>query len=85
MTVKYLTVEEAAESSGLHPNTLRRLLRDGKLDGYKQTRSGYHRWYIAADSLARYTDPVRGFLLDMRGPKLYLKKQPDDDPYNSSR
>ncbi|MEP7359545.1 MAG: helix-turn-helix domain-containing protein [Anaerolineales bacterium] len=76
----YLTLKQAAELSGLHVKTLMRLVRTGKLEGYKANVGGVRRWYVSADSLSQYTDPFWGFLLDLPGPKLYLRRVNDEDP-----
>jgi hypothetical protein len=70
----YIPLEEAAQRSGLHPNTLRRLLREGVIHGYKASYGGKRHWIVSSASLKRYTDPVIGFLLDLPGPKIFLKK-----------
>ncbi len=75
MADDYITLEEAAKRSGLHPVTLRRLLRQGNIQGY---RSG-KRWMVSVRSLDKYTDPVMGFLLELPGPKLFLTKREDKD------
>lgn len=80
----YIQLEEAVQQSGLHPNTLRRLLREGVLRGFKTTHEGRHRWLVSAASLKQYADPLHGFLLDLPGPKLFLRKldekEGEDDP-----
>ena len=65
--------------SGLHIKTLMRLVRSGRLDGHKNTVDGVRRWYVSAESLRQYTDPLRGYLLDLPGPKLYLRRVNDED------
>ncbi len=75
----YITIEEAAQRSGLHTNTIARLLRRGVLHGYKASVHGRSRWLVSVHSLRHYTDPINGFLLDMPGPKLFLSKLHDDD------
>ena len=75
----YIRLEEAARRSGLHPNTLRRLLREGVIRGYKGAYGGKQRWMVSTYSLKHYTDPVIGFLLDLPGPKIFLKKIDPDD------
>jgi hypothetical protein len=79
---KYLILEEAARVSGLHTNTIQRLLQSGVLTGYKAVVRGRMRWLVSARSLRYYCDPINGFLLDLRGPKLYLRRFTDsqDDP-----
>lgn len=74
MGTGYLVLEDAARQSGLHPNSLRRLLRQGVILGYKAKFDGRQRWLVSAASLKHYTDPVVGFLLDLPGPKMYLVK-----------
>lgn len=71
----YIILEAAAQSSGLHPNTLRRLLRAGIVEGYKANHEGRSRWLVSLGSLRRYTDPIEGFLLDLPGPKIFLGRQ----------
>lgn len=73
----YIPIEEAADLSGLHENTLRRLLREGVIRGYKAPVEGRQRWMISAASLRDYTDPIQGFLLDLPGPKLFLRRRDD--------
>ncbi len=75
MSDDYMTIEEAAQISGLHPNTLRRLLRQGEIRGYKD---GW-RWMVSASSLRQYTDPVHGFLLELPGPKMFLTRRDEGD------
>lgn len=76
----YLLLETAAQVSGLHLNTLRRLLRAGVVRGYKANLRGRRRWVVSALSLKRYTDPFHGFLLDLPGPKLFLRRQDEAKP-----
>ncbi len=79
MADDYIFLEEAVRLSGLHMNTLRRLLREGTLRGYKTTHEGKQRWLVSVASLKRYADPVQGFLLDLPGPKLFLRKIDEDE------
>ena len=79
MSRDYLTLKQAAALSGLHVKTLMRLVRTGKLDGHKATVDGVRRWYLSAKSLRDYTDPLRGYLLDLPGPKLYLRRVNDEE------
>lgn len=74
---EYLTLEEAAGRSGLHRHTVQRLVHGGVLSGYKGVVRGRMRWMISARSLRYYCDPINGFLLDLRGPKLYLRRLQD--------
>ena len=75
----FVTLDEAAELSGLHRNTLMRLLRQGVLRGYKTVWQGRMRWLVSVRSLRQYADPIEGFLLDLPGPKLFLRRIKDDD------
>jgi excisionase family DNA binding protein len=82
MSEDYVSLEEAARRSGLHLNTLRRLLREGVIRGYKARHEGRYGWWVSAMSLRQYTDPFHGFLLELTGPKLFLRRQGerrDDD------
>ncbi len=82
MSDDYIPLEEAAARSGLHPNSLRRLLREGVIYGYKGNYRGKQHWLVSTASLKQYTDPVVGFLLDLPGPKGFLHKSgvgPDHD------
>ena len=78
MGEEFIPLDEAAQRSGLHVNTLRRLLREGALRGYKTTKRGKERWMVSAASLRQYTDPFHGFLLELPGPKLYLRLRQDE-------
>lgn len=71
----YVELGEASSKSGLHPNTLRRLLRNGTIFGYKGTQRGKFRWMVSVRSIRNYTDPVFGVALDHPGPKAFLEKQ----------
>jgi excisionase family DNA binding protein len=75
----FVTLAEAAALSGLHKNTLKRLLRQGVLRGYKMVWEGRMRWLVSVRSLRQYTDPIEGFLLDLPGPKLFLRRVEEDD------
>lgn len=78
----YISIEEAAQWSGLHSNTIQRLLRRGVLQGYKTIQGRTRRWMVSVASLRQYADPINGFLLDMPGPRLFLSKlnEDRDDP-----
>jgi hypothetical protein len=75
MSEDFISLEVAAQRSGLHENTLRRLLREGVIHGYKATYAGRQRWWVSVRSLNEYTDPFHGFLLELPGPKLFLRKR----------
>ena len=70
----WIELEEASRQSGLHPNTLRRLLRLGVIYGYNASFRGKCRWLVSGLSLKRYADPAYGLVLDNRGPKTFLLK-----------
>ncbi len=42
----YVTLDEAAQRSGLHPNGLKRLLRQGTLHGFKTAVNGRRQWLV---------------------------------------
>ena len=75
MGEEFIPLDEAAQRSGLHVNTLRRLMREGALRGYKTREQGKQHWMVSAASLKQYTDPFHGFLLELPGPKLYLRRR----------
>ncbi len=54
----FIPLDAAARRSGLHPNTLRRLLRQGEIFGYKETEGRVTRWLVSVSSLEQYTDPI---------------------------
>ena len=81
----YIPIEEAAQQSGLHINTLKRLLREGVIEGYKAIHQRKRRWMVSVASLRQYTDPVYGFLLDLPGPKLFLRRLDDDSEASDPR
>ena len=53
MSDELLTVEQAAERLQMHPDTVRRLLRDSQLPGRK---IGARQWRISADALKAYVE-----------------------------
>jgi excisionase family DNA binding protein len=61
---EWITVSEAAELSGYHPETLRELVRDGKIKGRKVSIV----WLIDPESLSAYMTKVKA-MGDKRGPK----------------
>lgn len=73
MSDDHIPLDEAARISGLHPVTLRRLLRQGDILGYRDRR----KWLVSARSLRAYVDPISGFALDLPGPKIFLTKRED--------
>ncbi len=83
MVEEFIPLDEAAQRSGLHVNTLRRLLREGALRGYKTREQGKQHWMVSAASLRQYTDPFHGFLLELPGPKLYLRRRQEGNDEDS--
>jgi excisionase family DNA binding protein len=75
----YIDLKEAARRCGLHHKTIQRLLRDGVLDGYKTSEGGRMRWLVSVASLRLYTNPWTGHLLDLPGPKLFLRRLDGED------
>jgi hypothetical protein len=71
----YIPIEAAARRSGLHVNSLKRLLRQGAISGYKIKYQGRHRWMVSVRSLDYYVDPDTGFMLDRPGPKIFLRRR----------
>ncbi len=53
MDGELLTVDQAAERLQMHPDTVRRLLRDGQLPGVK---IGARQWRVPADALRQYIE-----------------------------
>lgn len=82
MNPDYQPIAEAAQNSGLHLNTLRRLLRAGVVRGYKGLHAGKQRWMVSTRSLSAYADPLTGMLCDMPGPKLFLRRQVASDTHH---
>jgi len=76
----FIPLGEAARRSGLHPNSLKRLLRQGVLRGFKAARNGRKQWLVSTASLRAYTDPESGLLLDLPGPKRFLRRTPIREP-----
>jgi DNA-binding IclR family transcriptional regulator len=76
----YISIAEAAQRCGLHRNTIQRLLREGRLVGFKEHHSGQFRWWVSVRSLEEYTNPWTGFLMDRPGPKMYLTKRDKPKP-----
>jgi hypothetical protein len=78
-TDQYIPIEAAAQRSGLHTNSLKRLLRQGLIAGYKVNHLGRMRWMVSVRSLDQYVNPDTGFMLDRPGPKLFLRRRNEDD------
>ena len=62
--VDWITTTEACELSGYHPDSMRKLLRSGRINGRKW---GFA-WMVDRDSLVAYLEQVSK-LGDRRGPK----------------
>jgi hypothetical protein len=74
----YVGVEEAARLSGLHPNSIRRLLRAGRLSGRKGRWRGRTCWMVSRRSLREYVQTALTFASDRRGPRMFLKRWRDE-------
>lgn len=48
--MKLCNVEELAELLGVHPKTVRKMIRDGKLKGKKLAK----KWYVSEEELIAY-------------------------------
>ncbi|MGQ0602435.1 MAG: hypothetical protein ACT4QE_12165 [Anaerolineales bacterium] len=57
----YISLETAIQVSGLHANTLRRLLRTGVVRGRKTVVDGRPRWRVLTESLRQYVEGGRFF------------------------
>jgi len=53
MSDELLTVDQAAERLQMHPDTVRRLLREGQLPGRK---IGARQWRVSASALKAYVE-----------------------------
>jgi hypothetical protein len=74
----YITIEEAVLRSGLHINSLKRLLRQGTIAGYKFNHHGRRRWMVSVRSLDLYLNPENSFFLDRPGPKMFLRRRDEE-------
>jgi excisionase family DNA binding protein len=61
---EWLTVSEAAKLSGYHPETLRELMRDGKINARKVSIV----WLVDRESLLAYMEKAKA-MGEKRGPK----------------
>ena len=64
MAEEWITTAEAADLSGYHPNHIRRLLKQGSVDGRKWGQA----WQVNRASLFTYLDRIRK-IGKKRGPK----------------
>lgn len=51
--VSWVTTGEAAEALGLHEETIREMLRDGRLEGIKVGTAQQHRWRVPITSIEK--------------------------------
>ncbi len=51
-----LTVEDVADRLQIHPETIRRWLREGRLDGYRISRRGG--WRVRPESVEKMLDEM---------------------------
>ena len=61
---EWLTVNDAARLSGYHPETLRELMRDGKINARKVSIV----WLVDRESLLTYMEKAKA-MGEKRGPK----------------
>lgn len=77
MNDDYISLEAAVATSGLHPNTLRRLLREGIVRGRKTVIGGRPHWRVLNDSLRQYLAGAQVYWSERRGPRLKLRRLSD--------
>jgi len=65
MTEEWLTTAEAAELSGYHPEYVRELIRDGKIEGRKFGIV----WQVSKESLTVYLESAKDSKDKRWGPK----------------
>ena len=53
---RMLTVEDVAKQLQVHPETIRRWLREGRLDGYRISRRGG--WRVRPESVEKMLDEM---------------------------
>lgn len=75
----WVLLDEASRLSGLHVDSIERLLRQGVIRGYKDTANRRRRWLVSRRSLMHYTDPVVVFEDVRMGPKMFLVKRRDPE------
>ncbi len=61
----WLSVDEAAEKSGYHPNYIRRKIRDGEIKAEKKGLM----WWVDPDSLAAFVAKMKAIDDGRAGPK----------------
>ena len=75
---EFVAIERAALESGLHPESIKRLLRQGRLEGYKARVRGHQRWLVSRASLRAYVEEVQTFASDRPGPRMFLKRRDEE-------
>jgi excisionase family DNA binding protein len=68
----YIALEEAVVYTGLHPDTLTRMAREGRLEAFKATYEGRRRWLFSRRALRRFLDEAVLFEASRLGPKMFL-------------
>lgn len=81
MGTDYVKLKEAQRISGMHPDTLKRLLRSGEIRGFKATDDGRHRWFVSLRSLNQYREASTAFMSTLPPRRFYLKprERPETD------
>lgn len=77
MIETYISLETATQVSGLHANTLRRLLRTGVVRGRKTVVDGRPHWRVLTESLRQYVDGGRLFDSERRERLPRLRRNTD--------
>ena len=73
----YVVLEEALRLSGLHADTLTRLLRTGMIKGKKAVYQRRLRWFVSVASLSAYLNEENVFMSARTGPKMHLRRITD--------
>jgi hypothetical protein len=73
-----VVLEEALRLSGLHVDTLTRLLRAGTIKGQKAKHNHRLRWFVSLASLQAYLNEENLFLSSRTGPKMHLRRITDN-------
>ena len=51
---EYFSITEAAEILGVHPNTIRKRIKDGSMPASQRP----YKWYISADAIKQFVTPT---------------------------